>query len=129
MFSLSQPLGQVAMSLKRWSTILCIFLESIFTPIDKGPWWSVVSHCQSGYGLNARTRWNVSKNSLSLTMSETLNRSSLLPITQNPQLDNIESDYHSIFIEKHCFLQYFLVYSKILLYKCGYYHLPFLSNI
>ena len=38
--------------------------------------------------------------------------SSLLQITYNPQQDNIESDFHSIFIEKHCFYSIFLYIPK-----------------
>ena len=57
-----------------------------------------------------------------------LNRSGSVPITSNPQLDNIESDFHGIFIGK----LFFTIFSGIILnpiLSVWYYHLPFLSKI
>ena len=63
-----------------------------------------MSHSQSGYGV-------LLENGLFLATSENLNWTSLLQITQNPQLDNMESYFHAIFIGKHCFYRIFLVSS------------------
>ena len=43
-----------------------------------------------------------------LATSENTNGSSSLQNTSNPQLDNIESNFHAIFIEKYCFYYIFL---------------------
>ena len=50
--------------------------------------------------------------SLFLTTSENVNRTSLLQITYNLQLDNIKSEFHAIFIGKYCFYSIFLYNPK-----------------
>ena len=93
------------------------------------PWWATVNHYQSRYGPYVIKRWNGSKNSLFLATSENLKKSSLLPITWNPQLDNIEIDFHFLFCWKTLFFTMFsgIMLNPIVLF--WYLHTPFLSNI
>ena len=56
--------------------------------------------------------------------AENVNGTSLLKITKNPPLDNIESDFHVIFVEKQCFYSISgLIQSPVV--SVLYYHMPF----
>ena len=65
-----------------------------------------------------------------MPIKKNFNRSIWLQITLYPQLDNIESDIHTIFIGKHSFFftVFFGIISNPVVSVC-YYHLPFFSNV